>query len=77
MLLLIAPMRSSIVWTITMCVYGITYQMYKGNGVWFDDPIALAVEYVPVYVAFAVDIYRGPLLLGDEQRASIPTSIDG
>jgi alpha-1,6-mannosyltransferase len=76
-LMLVAPMRSSIVWTITICVYGITYQMYKGNGVWYDNPIALAVEYVPVYVAFAVDIYRGPLLLGDEQRASVATSVDG
>jgi hypothetical protein len=76
-LLLIAPMRSTIVWTITMSIYGLTYQMYKGNGVWFDNPIALALEYVPVFVAFAVDIYRGPLLLGDEQRAGVATSVDG
>jgi len=76
-LLLIAPMRSTIVWTITMSIYGLTYQMYKGNGVWYDNPIALALEYVPVYVAFAVDIYRGPLLLGDEQRTCVSTSVDG
>ena len=76
-LLLIAPMRSTIVWTITMSIYGLTYQMYKGNGVWFDNPIALALEYVPVFMAFAVDIYRGPLLLGDEQRAGVATSVDG
>jgi hypothetical protein len=76
-LLLIAPMRSTIVWTITMSIYGLTYQMYKGNGVWFDNPIALALEYVPVFMAFAVDIYRGPLLLGDEQRAGVATNVDG
>jgi len=69
LLLPFAPLRSTIVWTATMCVYGVFYTTYKGDGVWFEHPIALAIEYIPVMVALARDIQRGPLLLRHEQRA--------
>lgn len=52
-----------------MCVYSVFYTTYKGDGVWFEHPIALAIEYIPVMFALARDIQRGPLLLRDEQRA--------
>lgn len=68
LLLPFAPLRSTIVWTATMCVYGVLYTTYKGDGVWYDHPIALAIEYVPVILALVRDIQRGPLLLRDEQR---------
>ncbi len=64
-----APLRSTLVWGATMCVYGITVATYKGNGVWFDHPVALAVEFVPVLTALAVDVWRGPLALRYEQGA--------
>jgi hypothetical protein len=70
LLLPFAPLRSTIVWGCTMCVYGVFYTTYKGDGVWFEHPVALAMEYIPVWIAFARDLQRGPLLLRDEQRAS-------
>lgn len=73
LLLPFAPLRSTIVWATTMCVYGIFYATYKGNGVWFEHPVALAIEYIPVWIAFARDIQRGPLLLRDQQGASNTT----
>jgi hypothetical protein len=63
-----APLRSTIVWATTMCVYGVFYLTYKGDGVWFEHPIALAIEFIPVWIAIGRDIQRGPLLLRDEQR---------
>ncbi len=67
LLLPFAPLRSTIVWATTMCVYGLFFATYKGGGVWFEHPVALAIEYVPVWIAFARDLQRGPLLFGDEQ----------
>ena len=69
LLLPFAPLRSTIVWGCTMCVYGVIYTTYKGDGVWFEHPVALAIEYIPVWIAFARDLQCGPLLLRDEQRA--------
>lgn len=65
-----APLRSTITWATTMCVYGLFYATYKGDGVWFEHPVALAVEFIPVCIAFARDVQFGPLLLRDEHRAS-------
>lgn len=73
LLLPFAPLRSTIVWATTMCVYGIFYATYKGNGVWFEHPVALAIEYIPVLIAFARDVQRGPLLLRDQKRARSTT----
>ncbi len=67
LLLPFAPLRSTIVWATTMCVYGIFYATYKGGGVWFEHPVALAIEVIPVWIAFARDLQRGPLLFSDEQ----------
>lgn len=64
-----APLRSTITWAATMSVYGIFYATYKGDGVWFEHPVALAIEFVPVWIAFARDIQCGPLLLRDQERA--------
>lgn len=69
LLLPFAPLRSTMVWATTMCVYGVFYATYKGDGVWFEHPVALAIEYIPVWIAFARDLQRGPLLLGNQQRA--------
>lgn len=70
-----APLRSTLVWGVTMCIYGIAYMNYKGDGVWLDHPIALAFEFLPVVVALAIDVRRGPLLFGDEHRVdSIATT---
>lgn len=66
MILPFVPLRSTLVWTATVFVYGIAYENFKGNGVWYDHPVALAIEYVPVITALAVDVARGPLLLGDK-----------
>jgi len=63
-----AALRSTIVWGATMCVYGVALSNYKGNGVWTDHPIALAIEYVPVCIAFVYDIQNGPLLFRDQHR---------
>ncbi len=73
LLLPFAPLRSTIVWATTMCVYGLFYATYKGDGVWFEHPVALAIEYIPVLFAFARDVQRGPLLLRDQKRASNTT----
>lgn len=68
MMCVVAPSRSVVVWSITVCTYAYTYTSYKGNGEWFEHPIALAIEFVPVLIAYAFDIIRGPLLLGNKQR---------
>ena len=73
LLLPFAPLRSTITWATTMCVYGIFYATYKGDGVWFEHPVALAIEYIPVWIAFARDVQRGPLLLRDQQGVSNTT----
>lgn len=65
----LAPLRSVITWTCTVCLYAVGYSMYKGSGVWLEHPAALAVEFLPVMVAAVVDFRRGPLSLLDEHRA--------
>jgi len=72
----VAPSRSAIVWTITICTYAYTYTSYKGNGEWFEHPIALGIEFVPVLIAYAVDVGRGPLLLGNKQRVRRTAGVD-
>jgi hypothetical protein len=73
LLLPFAPLRSTITWATTMCVYGVFYATYKGDGVWFEHPVALAIEYIPVLFAFVRDVQCGPLLLRDQKRASSTT----
>jgi uncharacterized membrane protein len=73
LLLPFAPLRSTITWATTMCVYGVFYATYKGDGVWFEHPVALAIEYIPVLSAFVRDVQCGPLLLRDQKRASSTT----
>lgn len=72
----VAPSRATIVWATTMCVYAYTYENYKGNGVWYDHPVALAIEYLPVLVALGLDVTRGPLLLRDQHRMGLSPSVD-
>ncbi|MFN4985977.1 MAG: hypothetical protein ACK5GI_07530 [Ignavibacteria bacterium] len=76
MMCVVAPSRSVIVWSITVCTYAYTYTSYKGNGEWFEHPIALGIEFVPVMIAYAIDIISGPLLLGNKQRVSGIAGVD-
>lgn len=70
-----APLRSTLAWGTTMWIYGIAYTTYKGDGVWYDHPIALVCEFLPVVAALVIDVRRGPLLLRDEYRVnSVATS---
>ena len=62
--LLIAPfvlLRTSIVWGATVSLYGFAYMAYKGDGVWVEDTITLALQVIPVVAAFAYDVVRGPI----------------
>ncbi len=62
-----APLRSTLVWSATMAFYGIVLQTYKSNGVWTEHPVALALEFVPVVIAYIIDVRRGPLPLMDQK----------
>ncbi|MBU3742111.1 MAG: DUF2029 domain-containing protein [Candidatus Kapabacteria bacterium] len=62
--LLIAPftlLRASVVWGATVSLYGFAYLAYKGDGVWVEDTVTLALQVVPVVAAFAYDVVRGPV----------------
>lgn len=61
LLLPFAPLRSVMVWGATMIVYGLAVRTYKGDGVWREDTVALAIEFVPVMAAWAIDVWKGPL----------------
>lgn len=76
MMCVAAPSRSIIVWSITVCTYAYAYTSYKGNGEWFEHPIALGIEFVPLMIAYAIDVIRGPLLLRDQHRMGLGTSVD-
>lgn len=65
----LVPLRSVIIWTASIALYGIGLVTYKGSGVWLEHPAALAVEFIPVMVALVMDVQRGPLSLLDEHRA--------
>jgi len=60
-LLPLAPLRSTLVWLATMSVYGLWVTAYQTTGVWTETPALLAVEYVPVWIAFGMDLQKGPL----------------
>jgi len=62
------PMRSSIVFAATVSLYGLFVLSQKESGVWLEHPAWLLLEYVPVYVALALDLRR-PLLLLDERNS--------
>ncbi len=62
------PMRSSIVLAATMSFYGLFVMTQKESGVWLEHPAWLLLEYVPVYVALALDMRQPPLLL-DERKS--------
>lgn len=65
----VAPLRSVITWTCTICLYAVGYSTYKGSGVWLEHPAALAFEFIPVAVALIVDYQRGPLALLHDDRS--------
>ncbi|MFM8771484.1 MAG: glycosyltransferase family 87 protein [Candidatus Kapaibacterium sp.] len=65
----LAPLRSVITWTCTVCLYAVGYSNYKGSAVWLEHPAALAFEFVPVVVALIVDVQRGPLALLQDDRS--------
>ncbi len=60
-LLPLAPLRSTLVWLATVSVYGLWVTAYQTTGVWTETPALLAVEYVPVWIAFGMDLRNGPL----------------
>lgn len=62
-----APFRSTFIWGISMALYGVALTTYKSNGVWTEHPVALAFEFVPVVIAYVVDVRRGPLPLMDQK----------
>lgn len=68
MLFALCPSRAVIAWGSTMAIYGMGLLLYKGDGVWFDHPIALALEFLPVMVALVTDVRKGPLLFRYEHR---------
>ena len=61
LLLPLAPLRSTLAWLATMSVYGLWVVAYQTTGVWTETPALLAVEYVPVWIAFVLDLKNGPL----------------
>lgn len=61
LLLPFAPLRSVMVWGATMIVYGFAVRTYKGDGVWSEHTVALAIEFIPVMAAWAIDMWKGPL----------------
>ena len=61
LLLPLAPLRSTLVWLVTMSVYGLWVVAYQTTGEWTETPALLAVEYVPVWIAFVLDLKNGPL----------------
>lgn len=65
----LGPTRAVVAWGVTMCLYGIGLLAYKGNGVWYDHPVALAFEFLPVISALVIDLWKGPLLFRDKQGA--------
>ena len=56
-----APLRSVIVWTVTSSVYIVFAAGYAANGEWVEEPVWLFVEFAPVWVAFGVDMWKGPM----------------
>ncbi len=66
-LCLLTPLRSTIVMTSTIALYAIGLETFKGSGVWLEHPAALAVEFLPGMIAFAIDVRRGPLPLMDQK----------
>jgi hypothetical protein len=62
-----APLRSTLVWSMTMSFYGVVLQTYKSNGVWMEHPVALALEFIPVVIAYIIDVRQGPLPLMDQK----------
>jgi len=63
-----APLRTSIVWGAMVSLYGLPYMTYKGDGVWLEDTVTLAVQVIPVLIAWSLDVRRGGL------SASAPTA---
>lgn len=61
-----APLRSSMVWGATISLYGLAYVTYKGDGVWREHTVTLAIEFIPVMIAWTLDVVRGPI------SASVP-----
>jgi hypothetical protein len=56
-----APLRSSMVWGATISLYGLAYIAYKGDGVWREHTVPLVLQFIPVMVAWTLDVRRGPI----------------
>lgn len=61
MLLPLVPLRSVIVWSVTMAVYAVFVLNYRATGKWEEPPVLLALEALPVLVAYVFDVRRGPI----------------
>ncbi len=54
----LAPVRSAIVYAATASLTAFTILTYRQTGVWQQYPIAMALEYLPVVVAFGWEVLR-------------------
>ncbi len=61
MLLPMAPLRSTIVWMATIAIYAVFVEIYRTTGKWEEPPVLLALEALPVIVAYVIDVRRGPI----------------
>lgn len=57
----IVPLRTTFVWAITSTVYATAVYNEQSGGVFKEYTAAIIIEYVPVYVAWILDVRRGPL----------------
>jgi len=56
----IVPLRTTFVWAITSTLYAIAVYNEQSGGVFREYTAAVVLEYVPVYVAWFLDVRRGP-----------------
>ena len=64
----VIPSRTLIAWTFTMFLYGFIYVQFKIHGSWVEPPNWMALQQVPVFIAYWLDVSRGPLTLGAHHR---------
>lgn len=57
----LVPLRSTFVWAITSTAYAFAVYNEQNGGVFREYTAAVVFEYVPVYVAWFLDVRRGPL----------------
>lgn len=61
MLLPMVPLRSVMIWTATISIYAIFVHTFRATGIWEEPPVLLALEALPVIVAYVIDVRRGPI----------------